>query len=87
MLDTKLLWLATVSILAGCTTQPAKNLSASRNDVQCHTEAMTGTLVGKTVCTTQAQRDAQKADDNDLKNMVLSHAGTCTGARCPSAGN
>ena len=33
----------------------------------------------ETVCLTRAQRDAQKADDTELKNIVQGHAGACTG--------
>ena len=70
-----LLRLATLAILAGCTTQPAKNLTASNvtapgKDVQCHQELQTGTMIGRTVCTTEAQRDDQEAAVTELRRKV-----------------
>ncbi len=70
MLSTRLLSLVTVSILAGCTTQP-KKVSTAANDVQCHADSVTGTLIHKTVCLTKADRDAQQAANDDLKERQV----------------
>ena len=72
----KVYLLFALGIVAGCTTQPAKNPSSSTlasngPDVQCHTEELAGTMIGKTVCTTQADRDAQKRTDEAIRQQSM----------------
>ena len=73
-------------IIAGCTTQPGKDhgadkVNAANADIQCRTEQVTGSLVVKKVCTTQAQRDAQQADIGDLKRAVAGQSAIRCGAQ------
>jgi hypothetical protein len=69
-------------VVAGCTTQQARdhgavNANAAGLDVQCHSEQRTGSAFGKTVCTTQAERDAQRAAAADLKRAAAAQGGGC----------
>ena len=62
-------------IVAGCATQPDKNhgtanANAAGPDTQCHSEQPTGSLISKTVCTTKAQRDAQAAAAEDVRDTI-----------------
>jgi len=82
MFNVKICQLVILGIVAGCTTQPAKdhgtsNATAGGPDVQCHVEPVAGSMIDKTVCTTKAQRDAQQADVNGLKNTLQSQSGGC----------
>lgn len=83
MLDVRLFQLVILGIVAGCTAQPAKvpssnSASAAGPDVQCHVVPLTGSMISKTVCTTKADRDTQKADVNDLRNAVQTQGtGAC----------
>jgi hypothetical protein len=66
-------------MVAGCATQPSKdhgaaNVNAAGTDTQCHSEALTGSLISKTVCTTKAQRDAQQALVGEVQNSVMQSA-------------
>jgi len=82
MFNAKLYQLVTLSIVAGCTTQPVKdhvtnNVSAAGTGVQCHVVDVAGSMIGKTVCTTKAQRDAQQADVSEVKNAVDTQPTVC----------
>jgi hypothetical protein len=75
MFNTVLLRLVALCGLAGCAAQPAQNHSTNNantagTDVQCHAEQSTASLVVHTVCTTKAQRDAQQAGLNDVRNVA-----------------
>jgi hypothetical protein len=89
----RLLQLTTLVILAGCTTQPAKNLTASNatasgKDVECHQEEHIGSIIAKTVCTTKAQRDDQQAAADDLGRAVQMSVGVCAPTNaCNKASN
>jgi hypothetical protein len=55
---------------------------AAGTDVPCHSEQLTGTMIGKAVCTTKAQRDAQQAAVERIGNEVI-QTNTCrVGAAC-----
>lgn len=63
-------------MVAGCASQPSKdhaaaNANAAGTDTQCHSEALTGSLITKTVCTTKAQRDAQQALVGEVQNSTM----------------
>jgi hypothetical protein len=63
-------------MVAGCATQPSKdhgaaNVNATGTDTQCHSEALTGSLISKTVCTTKAQRDAQQALVGEVQGSTM----------------
>ena len=82
MPNAKLCQLVILIVVAGCTTQAGKdhgvdNVNAAGADVQCHSEQLTGSLFAKTVCTTKAQRDAQQAAAEDLKNATGAQGGGC----------
>jgi hypothetical protein len=73
MLNAKLCGFALLILVAGCTTQPAKDpkvANAAGDDRQCTTVRPTGSLIGKTICTTAADRAAQQAEMDDLKHVV-----------------
>jgi hypothetical protein len=83
MFNAKLYQLVTLSIVAGCTTQPVNdhgtnNVSAAGTGVQCHVVEVAGSMIAKTVCTTKAQRDAQQTDVNEFKNAVNTQPAACT---------
>ena len=78
MFNTDFLRLVALCILAGCAAQPAKNVNTATTDVQCHAEQITGSLVAHTVCTTKAQRDAQEAGLDDVRNFAERPVGGCT---------
>lgn len=82
MPNAKLSRLVILIIVAGCTTQAGKdhganNVNAAEPDVQCHSEQLTGSLFAKSVCTTKAQRDAQRAAAEDLQNATAAQGGGC----------
>lgn len=89
MPNAKLSQLVLLIIVAGCTTQPAKDhgadhVSAAGPDVQCHSQQLTGSMINKTVCTTRAEREAQRAAVSDLQNSLSMHGGNCANAQgCP----
>jgi hypothetical protein len=71
-----LAFMAALLLGAGCATQPSKapsaaNANAAGTDTQCHSEALTGSLISKTVCTTKAQRDAQQALVGEVQNSSM----------------
>ena len=74
MIHARLLRPIVLGLLAGCTTQPAKNHVASNAnagaDRQCHTQELTGSMISRTVCTTKAQRDAEQAALDQYKSDV-----------------
>lgn len=77
--------LAILIIVAGCTTQPAKDRAAHANpgsDVQCHSEELTGSMITRTVCTTKEQRDAQQAVVDKVERTVHQPGDPCR----PAAG-
>jgi hypothetical protein len=66
-------------MVAGCATQPpqpgkdhsAANVNAAGTDTQCQSRQLTGTMIGKSVCTTKAQRDAQQGLVGEVQNSVM----------------
>jgi hypothetical protein len=65
----------------GCTTQPAKTANVAKPDRQCHTDVLTGSLISKTVCTTQAERDAEQATVDGMRQSVQTAKGSDAGLR------
>jgi uncharacterized lipoprotein YajG len=86
MFNTRLFQLVTLGILAGCASQPAKNNAVNVNpastDLQCLVQPTTGSMIGHNVCTTKAQRDAQQADVDALKNAAQQSGGGCRSGAC-----
>jgi hypothetical protein len=70
----KLCQLSVLIIVAGCTSQPSKTANDGP-DVQCHSVEQIGSLITKSVCTTRAQRAAQQAALEDVRQSVQSGAG------------
>jgi hypothetical protein len=70
-----------LAAVVGCTTQPAKTANAAGPDRQCHTDVLTGSMINKTVCTTQAERDAAQATVDGMRQSVQTATGTTTGIR------
>jgi hypothetical protein len=70
-----------LAAVAGCTTPPAKTANAAGPDRQCHVDVQTGSLISKTVCTTQAERDAAQAAITEMRQSVQTGAGSNSGAR------
>jgi hypothetical protein len=64
-----------LAAIVGCTTQPSKTANAAGPDRQCHTDVATGSMMSKTVCTTQAERDAAHAAVADMRQSVQTGAG------------
>jgi hypothetical protein len=64
-----------LAAVVGCTTQPAKTANTASPDRQCHTDVPTGSIIGKTVCTTQAERDAAQANAADTRQSVQTGTG------------
>ena len=75
MPNAKLCLLIMVTIVAACATQPNKVASAGP-DVQCHSDQTTGSLIGKSVCTTRAQRALQQSQIDDLRHAIGTTAAT-----------
>ena len=65
-----------LAAVVGCTTQPAKTANAAKPDLQCHTDAVTGSIISKTVCTTQAERDAAQASVDGMRQSIQTATGT-----------
>jgi hypothetical protein len=65
-----------LAAVVGCTTQPAKTANAARPDRQCHTDVLTGSMISKTVCTTQAERDAAQANVAGMRQSVQAATAT-----------
>jgi hypothetical protein len=85
MFKSGLCLLVTLGMVAGCATRPVndhgtQNLNAGGPDVQCHTVQLTGSMIGKNVCTTRAERDAQQSATDELKHNVETRVGGCTSA-------
>jgi hypothetical protein len=78
---TLLEWLPLIILAAvvGCTTQPAKTANAARPDRQCHADVSTGSMINKTVCTTQAERDAAQANVEGMRQSVQTGTGSNSG--------
>jgi hypothetical protein len=71
MYKSRLCQLALLIMIAGCTTPPSKDHVAKADpDVQCHTELQTGSLIPTHVCTNQATRNAEQAENKDLRDEV-----------------
>jgi len=70
-----------LAAVVGCTTQPARTANAAKPDRQCHTDVLTGSMVGKTVCTTQAERDAAQATVDSVRQSLQTATGSNTGLR------
>jgi hypothetical protein len=70
-----------LAAVVGCTTQPARTANAAGPDRQCHADVLTGSLIGKTVCTTQAERDAAQATVDGVRQSVQTATGTNAGLR------
>jgi hypothetical protein len=75
----KLCGFITLAAVVGCTAQPAKTANAAGPDRQCHTDTLTGSIINKTVCTTQAERDAAKATVSDMRQSVQGATGSNAG--------
>jgi hypothetical protein len=69
------------AVVVGCTTQPTKTANAARPDRQCHTDVLTGSMISKTVCTTQAERDAAQATVAGMRQSVQTATGSDSGVR------
>lgn len=74
MIKPGMTWLICAGIISGCSSQPAHDsdnrAAKAEPDVQCHTVAITGSMVERKICTTQADRDAQKrATDASLSDI------------------
>jgi hypothetical protein len=65
-----------LAAVVGCTTQPSRTADASQPEKQCHTDVLTGSLVHKTVCTTQAERDAEQATVVGMRQSVQTATGS-----------
>jgi hypothetical protein len=81
MSNTKLWPVLLLIMVGGCATQPKTDRVASnaaRSDVQCHQEQATGSMFGKTVCTTQPQRDAPV----ELQQALPSKTNACRPSGC-----
>jgi hypothetical protein len=76
MPNVKLCQLIMLIIVAACTTQPNKVASNAGPDVQCHADQTTGSLIGKSVCTTRAQRALQQSQIDDLRHAIGTGAAT-----------
>ena len=70
-----------LAAVGGCTTQPAKTANATSPDRQCRTDVLTGSMINKTVCTTQAERDAAKSTVAGVRQDVQIATGTNAGIR------
>jgi hypothetical protein len=70
MFISKLSGFIILTAVVGCTTPPARTAGAAKLDRQCHTDVLTGSLVHKTVCTTQAERDAEEATVVGMRQSV-----------------
>jgi hypothetical protein len=70
-----------LAAVVGCATKPAKTADAAGPDRQCHTDVLTGSMINKTVCTTQAERDAAKATVEGMRQSVTNGTGSATGIR------
>jgi hypothetical protein len=70
-----------LAAVVGCTTQPARTANAAGPDRQCHADVLTGSLIGKTVCTTQAERDAAQATVAGVRQSVQTATGSSAGIR------
>jgi hypothetical protein len=85
MLSVKTCQLGLLLVLVGCSTQPKKvqvddRTIASAQGLQCHHEEITGSMVGRTVCTDQADRNAQQHALDDFRRQVTAPTATCIGA-------
>ncbi len=78
--------LAVFIMVAGCATQPAKDRVADAKaapDVQCAQEQLTGSQITRSVCTTKAQRDAQAANAETVREEMQHPGAPCRpGASC-----
>jgi hypothetical protein len=63
--------------LSGCAlrTVPVAAATPARspNDLQCHTEKVTGSLLKTQVCLTKAQRDARAVAAQQMKDILQNH--------------
>ena len=59
-----------LAAIVGCTTQPPKTANAASSNRQCHTDVLTGSMITKTVCTTQEERDAAHATVTGMRQSV-----------------
>jgi hypothetical protein len=66
----KLCGFVILAAVVGCTTQPAKTVSADKTDRRCHTDVLTGSMINKTVCTTQEERDAAQTSVTSLRQSA-----------------
>jgi hypothetical protein len=70
-----------LAAVVGCATQPTKTANAAKPDRQCHTDVLTGSMITKTVCTTQAERDAAQASVSSMRQSVQTATGSDSGVR------
>jgi hypothetical protein len=73
----KLCRLIMLITVAGCATQP-HTVANDGPDIQCHSQETIGSLITKPVCTTRAQRAAQQAQLEELRQTVEAKAGAAT---------
>jgi hypothetical protein len=67
--------------LGGCASRPAAPSTAqaapASDDVQCHLESVTGSLLKSRVCLTKAQRDALQAETDQTKQVIHNTQAGC----------
>lgn len=86
MLKRQSLGFVVLAILAGCATQPpASSRGDSAQDLQCHDQRTTGSMMTRTVCTTKAERDAQQAATDQLRSSMEMQGG-CRGSAAQCVG-
>ena len=68
-----------LAAVVGCTTQPAKTANDARPERKCHTDVLTGSMINKTVCRTQDERDAEQATVTGLRQAIQTATGTSSG--------
>jgi hypothetical protein len=82
-----LLVAGTCTYLGGCAPSPvapstvapstAQVASASDDDIQCHLESVTGSLLKTRVCLTKAQREEQQAETDQTKQVIHNTQAGC----------
>jgi hypothetical protein len=70
VLKPKLYLLIMLGVFTACATHKDHGstvANATGSDEQCHVATVTGTFTKKKVCSSQADRDAEQRDDDDLE--------------------
>ncbi len=74
---------AALLAMSACSTTPAPATAAAAG-VECHSEKQTGSSFPVRVCTTQAQRDAQRDDTQEMRDKMNRFPGSfCNGKVTP----